>query len=94
MIDLLKIAKTESDGDLLGELSNIFEVADIKPEGYPDAIVWQGGNHDGVIAFGGGSGLDVGKAMRMLAKASKSGLSEKTKEAKKARSLLFNQKAR
>ena len=49
MIDLLKIAKTESDGDLLGELSNIFEVADIKPEGYPDAIVWQGGNHDGVI---------------------------------------------
>ena len=39
-------------------------------------------------------GLDVGKAMRMLAKASKSGLSEKTKEAKKARSLLFNQKAR
>ena len=36
MIDLLKIAKTESDGDLLGELSNIFEVADIKPEGYPD----------------------------------------------------------
>ena len=39
-------------------------------------------------------GLDVGKVMRMLAKASKSGLSEKTKEAKKARSLLFNQKAR
>ena len=39
-------------------------------------------------------GLDVGKVMRMLAKASRSGLSEKTKEAKKARSLLFNQKAR
>ena len=39
-------------------------------------------------------GLDVGKVMRMLAKSSKSGLSEKTKEAKKARSLLFNQKAR
>ena len=39
-------------------------------------------------------GLDVGKVMRMLAKASRSGLSEKTKEPKKARSLLFNQKAR
>ena len=47
MIDLLNIAKTEANGNLFNELSNIFEKADIKPEGYPDAVVWQGGNHDG-----------------------------------------------
>ena len=47
MIDLLSIARTEaSDGDLLGELSKLFEPADIKPDGHPDAIVWQGGNHN------------------------------------------------
>ena len=46
MIDLLSIAKTEADGgDLLGELSKLFKPADIKPTGYPDAIVWEGGNH-------------------------------------------------
>ena len=49
MIDLLNIAKTEANGNLFNELSNIFEKADIKPEGYPDAVVWQGGNHDGKI---------------------------------------------
>ena len=40
MIDLLNIAKTEANGNLFNELSNIFEKADIKPEGYPDAVVW------------------------------------------------------
>ena len=50
MIDLLSIAKTESqDGDLLSTLSNLFETADVKPDGYPDAVVWKGGNHDGNI---------------------------------------------
>ena len=49
MIDLLNIAKTEANGNLFNELSNIFEKADVKPDGYPDAVVWQGGNHDGKI---------------------------------------------
>ena len=47
MIDLLKIAKTEADGgNLFDELSQLFDNADIKPTGYPDAVVWQGGKHD------------------------------------------------
>ena len=50
MLDLLDIARTEADGgDLFEKLSDLFVVADIKPEGYPNAIVWQGGNHDGNI---------------------------------------------
>jgi len=50
MIDLLSIAKTEADGgDLFEKLSNLFVKADIKPKGYPDAIVWQGGNHQSSI---------------------------------------------
>ena len=50
MIDLLAIAKTEgSGGDLLAHLSGLFEAAEVRPNGYPDAIVWKGGNHDGVV---------------------------------------------
>ena len=50
MIDLLSIARTESDGgDLLGQLSALFEPADVRPAGYPEAVVWKGGNHDGGI---------------------------------------------
>ena len=50
MIDLLSIAKTEAaGGDLLGELAGLYESTDVRPSGYPDAVVWKGGNHDGVI---------------------------------------------
>ncbi|MFL2639914.1 MAG: hypothetical protein ACJ0OL_01115 [Dehalococcoidia bacterium] len=50
MIDLVSIAETESQGgDLLNKLSSLFETADIKPDGYPDAVVWKGGNHVGNI---------------------------------------------
>ena len=50
MLDLLKIARTEADGgDLLGLLSTLFEPSDVRPTGYPDATIWQGGNHDGKI---------------------------------------------
>lgn len=50
MIDLMSIARTEADGgDLFGKLSALFEPSDVKPEGYPDAVVWQGGNHDGKV---------------------------------------------
>ena len=48
MIDLLSIARTEAGGgDLLGLLSSMFESSDVRPEGYSDAVVWQGGNHNG-----------------------------------------------
>lgn len=51
MLDLMNIARTEADGgNLLGTLEALYEPADVRPEGYPDAIVWKGGNHDGNIA--------------------------------------------
>lgn len=50
MLDLMNIARTEAaSGDLIGLLSDLFEPADIRPTGYPDAVIWQGGNHDGII---------------------------------------------
>jgi hypothetical protein len=51
MIDLKSIARTEHDGgDLLGLLSKLFEPADVKPKGFPDAVIWKGGNHDGTVS--------------------------------------------
>jgi hypothetical protein len=50
MLDLMSIAQTEhGGGDLFGLLSGLYEAADLKPAGYPDAVIWQGGNHDGVV---------------------------------------------
>jgi hypothetical protein len=50
MIDLMSIARTEHDGgDLFGLLSRQFDPTDERPTGYPEAVVWQGGNHDGVV---------------------------------------------
>ena len=50
MLDLLNIARTEADGgDLLGLLSSLFEPTSVRPTGYPDAVIWQGGNHGGKI---------------------------------------------
>ena len=50
MIDLLKIAQTEADGgDLLEVLSSLFQPSDVRPTGYPTALIWQGGLHDGKI---------------------------------------------
>ena len=50
MIDLMSIVRTEgAGGDLLGQLSGLFDPADIKPDGYPNAVVWKGGNHDGGV---------------------------------------------
>ena len=47
MIDLLDIARTEAaGGDLLGHLEGLFEASEVRPEGYPEAVIWQGGNHD------------------------------------------------
>ena len=43
MLDLMKIARTEAEGgDLLGLLSGLFEDTDVRPTGFPDAVMWQG----------------------------------------------------
>ena len=50
MIDLLHIARTEAaGGDLLGVLADLFQPSEMRPVGYPDAVIWQGGNHDGRV---------------------------------------------
>ncbi len=48
MLDLMNIARTEADGgDLLGLLGGLYEPSEIRPDGYPDAVIWQGGNFKG-----------------------------------------------
>ena len=47
MIDLMSIAKTEAAGGDLFGLDELYEPTDVRPDGYPDAVVWQGGNFDG-----------------------------------------------
>ena len=50
MLDLLDIAKTEAaGGDLGGLLARLFEPSEIRPTGYPDAVIFEGGNHDGNV---------------------------------------------
>ena len=50
MIDLMKIARTEAEGgDLEAELAKLYKPADLRPEGYPDAVIWKSGNHDGNV---------------------------------------------
>jgi hypothetical protein len=50
MLDLLKIAKTEAaGGDLVGLLGGLLQPSDVRPTGYPDAVIWQGGHHGGGI---------------------------------------------
>ncbi len=45
MIDLLKIAKAEADGLDLNEIfSSLYSVSKLKPIGFPDAQIWEGGN--------------------------------------------------
>lgn len=50
MLDLLKIAKTEAaGGDLVSLLGELLQPTDVRPAGYPDAVIWQGGNHVGNV---------------------------------------------
>ncbi len=50
MIDLLSIARTEADGgDLFGLLQGLYQTTSVRPDGHPDAVVWQGGNFVGDI---------------------------------------------
>ncbi len=47
MVDLLSIAQAEANGENLEQIfSSMFRVSEIKPRGYPNAIVWEGGNFD------------------------------------------------
>lgn len=51
MLDLMNIARTEADGgDLFGLLRGLFEPSAVRPTGYPDAVIWQGGHHDGQVS--------------------------------------------
>ena len=50
MLDLMNIARTEADGgDLLGLLSGLYEPSEIRPNGFPDAVIWQGGDFGGTV---------------------------------------------
>ena len=50
MLDLLKIAETEAaGGDLMDLFGEFLQPTTIRPDGYPDAIIWQGGHHDGQV---------------------------------------------
>lgn len=50
MLDLLKIARTEADGgDLLELLGELYQPSDVRPDGHPEAVIWQGGNFVGDI---------------------------------------------
>lgn len=45
MLDLMNIARTEADGgDLLGLLSGLYEPTEVRPDGFPDAVIWKGGS--------------------------------------------------
>ena len=48
-IDLLKIAQEEQHGDLFKLLDSIYKRSASKPAGYPDAIIWEGGNFKGDV---------------------------------------------
>ena len=48
-LDLLKIAQEEQSGDLFKLLDETYKRSTVKPEGCPDAIIWEGGNFAGGI---------------------------------------------
>ena len=48
-LDLLKIAQEEQNGDLFKMLDGIYKRSSVKPEGYPNAIIWEGGNAKGGV---------------------------------------------
>ncbi|MFP6664763.1 MAG: hypothetical protein VCC00_11220 [Deltaproteobacteria bacterium] len=51
MLDLIKIARTEAAGDdLMALLAGLYEPSEIRPEGYPDAVIWQGGDFSTGVA--------------------------------------------
>ena len=50
MLDLIKIAETEAKGgDLKSLLNTFYSETEIRPQGYPNAMVWKGGRHCGTV---------------------------------------------
>ncbi|MDO8693397.1 MAG: hypothetical protein Q7J51_04815 [Sheuella sp.] len=49
LLDLLKIAQEEQNGDLFKLLDSTYKRSDVKPVGCPDAIIWEGGNPAGGV---------------------------------------------
>ncbi len=49
LLDLLKIAQEEQNGDLFKLLDSTYKRSDVKPTGCPDAIIWEGGNPAGGV---------------------------------------------
>ena len=48
-LDLLRIAQEEQKGDLFKLLDSIYKRSAVRPTGYPDAIIWEGGNAVGGV---------------------------------------------
>ena len=48
-LDLLKVAQEEQTGDLFKLLDSIYKRSTVRPAGYPDAIIWEGGNFAGGV---------------------------------------------
>src|SRR5258705_1474301 len=48
-LDLLKIAQEEQKGDLFKVLDGIYKRSAVRPAGYADAIIWEGGNAAGGV---------------------------------------------
>jgi len=48
-LDLLKVAQEEQTGDLFKLLDGIYKRSSVRPAGYPDAIIWEGGNAAGGV---------------------------------------------
>lgn len=48
-LDLLKIAQEEAGGDLFKYLDSIYKRSNVKLDGSPDAILWEGGNPAGGV---------------------------------------------
>jgi len=46
-LDLLKVAEEEQKGDLFKLLDGIYKTLRSQADGYPDAIIWEGGNPAG-----------------------------------------------
>jgi len=48
-LDLLKIAQEEESGDLFKYLDSLYKRSKVRPRGYPDAVIWEGGNPHGDV---------------------------------------------
>jgi len=48
-LDLLKIAQEEQGGDLFRLLDSMYKRSKIQPQGYTDAVIWEGGSNAGGV---------------------------------------------